>query len=86
MRNDPKGSVWRQWDFQFHTPASYDYKDMSVTDQQIVDGLLRSGISAVAVTDHHVMDVARIANLQKLGGKSLTVFPGIELRLGVGRE
>jgi ABC-type lipoprotein export system ATPase subunit len=84
MRNDPRGSVWRQWDFQFHTPASYDYKDKSVTDEQIVDGLVQAGISAVVITDHHVMDVARIANLQKLGSKSLTFFPGIELRSELG--
>jgi exonuclease SbcC len=84
MRNDPRGSVWRQWDFHFHTPASYDYKNQSVTDQQIVDGLIGAGVSAVAITDHHFMDVARIANLQKLAGKSLTVFPGIELRSELG--
>jgi ABC-type lipoprotein export system ATPase subunit len=84
MRNEPRGSVWRQWDFHFHTPASYDYDDKSVTDQQIVDGLLQSGISAVVVTDHHVMDVDRIGNLQRLGGKNLTIFPGIELRSELG--
>lgn len=84
MRNDPRRSVWRQWDFQFHTPASYDYKDKSVPDEQIVDGLVQAGISAVVITDHHVRDVARIVNLQKLGSKSLTVFPGIELRSELG--
>lgn len=84
MRNDPRGSVWRQWDFHFHTPASYDYKDNSVTDQQIVDGLIGAGVSAVAITDHHVMDVARITNIQRLGGNKLTVFPGIEFRSELG--
>jgi ABC-type lipoprotein export system ATPase subunit len=84
MRNDSRGSVWRQWDFHFHTPSSYDYKDNSVTDQQIVDGLVGAGISAVVITDHHVMDVARITNLQRLGGDKLTVFPGIEFRSELG--
>ena len=84
MRNDPRGSVWRQWDFHFHTPASFDYKDNSVTDQQIVDGLTGAGVSAVVITDHHVMDVVRITNLQRLGGDKLAVFPGIEFRSELG--
>lgn len=84
MRNDPRGSVWRQWDFHFHTPASFDYKGNSVTDQQIVDSLIRAGVAAVVITDHHVIDVARITNLQHLGGDKLTVFPGIEFRSELG--
>jgi ABC-type lipoprotein export system ATPase subunit len=84
MRNDPSGSNWRKWDLHFHTPASFDYKDGSVTDQDIITGLIAAGISAVAITDHHVMDVARIKNLQKLAGANLTVFPGIELRSDLG--
>lgn len=84
MRNDPSGSNWRKWDLHFHTPASFDYKDGSVTDQDIINGLIAAGVSAVAITDHHVMDVARIKNLQKLAGSNLTIFPGIELRSDLG--
>ena len=84
MRNDPSGSVWRQWDLHFHTPSSFDYQDKSVTNRQIVEGLIRAGISAVAITDHHTIDVDRIKNLQALAGDSLTVFPGIELRSELG--
>jgi ABC-type lipoprotein export system ATPase subunit len=84
MRNDPSGSNWRKWDFHFHTPASFDYKDRSVTDQDIINGLISAGVSAVVITDHHVMDVTRIRNLQKLAGLNLTVFPGIELRSELG--
>ena len=29
--NMTKGSEWRIWDLHLHTPASYDYKDKSVT-------------------------------------------------------
>lgn len=84
MRNDPSGSNWRKWDLHFHTPTSFDYKDGSVTDQEIINGLIAAGVSAVAITDHHVMDVARIRNLQKLAGTNLIVFPGIELRSDLG--
>ena len=78
------GSVWGKWDLHFHTPSSYDYKKKGVTDQQIVDGLMRAGIVAVAVTDHHLVDTARIRSLQSLGAGNVTVFPGIELRSDLG--
>ena len=34
-----RGSEWRVWDLHFHTPSSYDYKDKSVTNEQLVEGL-----------------------------------------------
>ncbi len=86
MSKYPEGSIWRRWDLHFHTPSSYDYEDTSVTDQQIVDGLVAKGVRVVAITDHHVIDVQRIQNLQKLGKDKLTVLPGIELRSDQGGE
>lgn len=82
----PRGSQWHRWDLHLHTPASFDYEDKSITNQQIVDALVSAGVRAVAITDHHVMDVARIRELQSLGGQSLTVLPGIELRDDHGGE
>lgn len=73
-----RGSEWRQWDLHFHTPASYDYDDNSVTNQDIINGLVANEISAVAITDHHFIDVPRIKELQDLGRGKITVFPGIE--------
>jgi predicted ATPase len=74
-----RGSEWRKWDLHFHTPSSYDYQDGSVTNQDIIDGLFANNISVVAVTDHHIIDIARIKELQKLGKeKGITVLPGIE--------
>jgi hypothetical protein len=79
-----RGSEWRKWDLHFHTPSSYDYKNKAVTDSVIVTTLKNAGISAVAVTDHHTIDVQRIARLRALGADDLTVFPGIELRTELG--
>lgn len=79
-----QGSVWHQWDLHFHTPSSYKYADNSITNQQIVDTLLSEGIRVVAVTDHHTIDIPRIRELQKLGGRKLTVLPGIEFRSDQG--
>ena len=76
----PRGSLWRKWDLHFHTPASFDYSDKSLTDEAIVPALKAAGISAVAITDHHTIDTCRIRQLQVLGGNELTVFPGVELR------
>lgn len=83
---DSRGSLWHRWDLHFHTPASFDYEDKSVTNQQIVDRLIKEGIRVVAITDHHRMDVQRIRDLQRLGGEDLTVLPGIELRDDHGRD
>jgi predicted ATPase len=74
-----RGSEWRKWDLHFHTPSSYDYMDMSVTNEDIINGLIANDISAVAITDHHTIDVERIKALQKLSeDKDLTILPGVE--------
>ena len=78
------GSLWGKWDLHFHTPSSYDYKKKNVTDEQIVKGLVDAGVAAVAITDHHLIDVTRIRSLQVIGAGALTVFPGIELRSELG--
>ena len=79
-----KGSEWRKWDLHFHTPSSYDYKDKSVTNQNIIDILVENEISVVAITDHHTMNIARIQELQQLGkDKGITVLPGIEFFIGI---
>ncbi len=80
----PRGSEWRRWDLHFHTPASYDYRAKSLTSHDIVNGLIAAGVRVVAVTDHHVMDLTRIREMQALGADKLTVLPGIELRSELG--
>lgn len=75
----PKGAEWRKWDLHFHTPSSYDYKDKSVTNNDIIDTLAENKISVVAITDHHKMDLERIKELQEKGlEKGVAVLPGIE--------
>lgn len=78
--NDPRGSIWRKWDLHLHTPASFDYQDKSVSNEKIIETLLENKIAAVAITDHHFMDVERIEELRKISDGRLTVFPGIEVR------
>ena len=73
-----RGSIWRKWDLHFHSQASYDYKKKSVTNQEIINGLIKNDISVVAVTDHHLIDVERIQDLQLLGKDKVTVLPAIE--------
>lgn len=73
-----RGSEWNKWDLHFHTPSSYDYEDRSVTNDDIVDGLLANEVAAVAITDHHVIDVDRIAELKRIAAGRITILPGIE--------
>lgn len=75
-----RGSEWRKWDLHVHTPASYDYKNLSVTNQDIINTVSNNNVSVIAITDHHVIDVERIIDLQTLGKeKQITVLPGIEI-------
>ena len=73
-----KGSEWRKWDLHFHTLSSYDYKDKSTTNQDIIDKLDKENISVVAITDHHIIDTNRIKELQELAKDKITILPGIE--------
>lgn len=82
--NDPRGSIWRQWDLHVHTPASYDYADKSVTSAEIVDALIAAQVAAIAITDHHVIDVNQIQEMRRLAGDRLVIFPGLELRTDLG--
>jgi predicted ATP-dependent endonuclease of OLD family len=83
---DRRGSLWHRWDLHFHTPASFDYGDKSVTNKKIVDRLVSEGVRVVAITDHHTIDIARIRRLQELAEDRLTVLPGIELRSELGSK
>ncbi|HTE22114.1 MAG TPA: hypothetical protein VK674_03660 [Candidatus Limnocylindria bacterium] len=77
----PRGSEWQKWDLHLHTPSSFDYHDKSVTNTSIVAALKSKGVVCAAITDHHVMDVDRIKELQQLGKKEGIVFlPGMEIR------
>ena len=75
-----RGAEWRKWDLHLHTPSSYDYKDKTVTNADIINKLYEMNVSAVAITDHHLIDIERINELTVLGkDKNITIFPGIEI-------
>lgn len=73
-----KGSEWHRWDLHFHTPSSYDYLDKSVTNDDIINGLVAAGVEVVAITDHHIIDVDRIQELRRIASDRITILPGIE--------
>ena len=83
--NDLRGSVWRKWDLHFHTPSSYDYGNKSRTNQEIIEAIAQNGLSIVAITDHHNIDIDRISEMKSLGeADKITILPGIELRTDKG--
>lgn len=80
-----RGSEWRLWDLHLHTPCSFDYKDKSVTNEEIISTLKENRISAAVVTDHFHMDVERITDLIELGkSENILILPGIELTSELG--
>ncbi len=83
-RRDLRGALWRRWDLHFHTPASFDYRAPNVTNEQIVESLLKNNIGVVAITDHHRVDPDRIVALRQIAGDAITILPGIELRCELG--
>ena len=83
-KNFPGGSEWRKWDLHFHSQSSHDYEDKSVTDDELIAGLIAKGIEAVVITDHHRIDTTRIKNLQIISKGKLLVLPGIEFRSELG--
>ncbi|MGM0642000.1 MAG: TrlF family AAA-like ATPase [Thermotogota bacterium] len=78
MNNDNRGSKWNKWDLHFHTQSSYDYKDKSITDEELIETLISNDIKVVAITDHHIIDISRINNLKNIANNRLTILPGIE--------
>jgi predicted ATP-dependent endonuclease of OLD family len=82
--HSPRGSLWSKWDLHLHTPSSFDYDDKSVTDEAIVERLVKEDVRLVAVTDHHTMDVSRIRHLRALAAGRITILPGMELRTDHG--
>ena len=67
MENFERGSEWRQWDLHLHTATSYDYKyKASDSDEKLCEELKKQKISAVAITDHFVINKERIENLRRI--------------------
>ena len=80
-----RGSEWRLWDLHLHTPCSFDYKDKTVTNEEIINTLKDNKISAAVVSDHFKMDVDKITNLIELGkSENILILPGIELTSELG--
>lgn len=84
MNKYERGSEWRKWDLHLHTKSSYDYKyNADDSDKLLCESLKNNDISAVAITDHFVIDKERIENLRKLAPE-IVFFPGVELRCDKG--
>lgn len=79
-----RGSEWRKWDLHVHTASSYDatYK-CEDSDELLVKAWRNHGLAAVAITDHFLIDDARISNLRALAPE-ITIFPGFEMRTDKG--
>lgn len=74
-----RGSEWHKWDLHIHTTSSYDYEDKTITDEEFIKNLADKNVSAIAITDHHFIDIDKINKLREIGTSyNISVFPGIE--------
>ncbi|AVT46241.1 TrlF family AAA-like ATPase [Shewanella baltica] len=78
-----KGSEWRRWDLHLHTSSSFDAYKGDDANKELVKSLKDHQISAVAITDHFLIDSKRINALRDLA-PDITFFPGVELRTDKG--
>lgn len=88
-----KGSVWRKWDLQIHTPGAkhadqYKARDGDDPWLQFIDHLKNSDVSVFGITDYFSVDSYETL-LQKIEAKDKELLqnklflPNIELRLDI---
>lgn len=78
MNKKYPGLAFEKFDLHVHTPASHDFPDKAVTPENIVNRALSAGLRGIAVTDHHTGEfIDKVKAAAK--GKSLVVFPGVEI-------
>ena len=79
------GLSFQKIDLHVHTPASYDFKDKTVTAEQIVQQAINTGLRGIAITDHNTGSfVDKVKEAAK--GYRLAVFPGVEITCTGGEE
>ena len=58
--NDPRGSIWRKWDLQVHTPYSYLCNqfgsDFDVYMQKLFKSAISKHIAAIGITDYFTIE------------------------------
>jgi len=79
---------WWKIDFHTHTPASNCFYDKAVSGKGWVDAAVAAGLDAVVITDHNsaewIEEIQIAAKEVKADGNGcLTIYPGIELCVGV---
>lgn len=80
MDKPPKspGARFYKADFHTHTPGSADFKEKSVSPEDIIEVADRVGLELLAITDHNTAAwVDRIRAASK--GKGVTIVPGAEI-------
>src|SRR5574341_1229609 len=84
-KTPPLGLHYMAFDLHVHTPASEDFPDKSATPKNIVEAAIKADLDGVCITDHNTADwVDRVSEAAK--GKSVNVFPGVEISVTGGKE
>lgn len=75
----------RKLDLHVHTPYSHDFKDKTVTIENIVSKAIKEGLDGIAITDHNI--VLAIDEIKKVSKDTkLTIFPGFEISCHGAKE
>ena len=79
------GLSFKKLDLHVHTPASADFRDKSVTPEDIVQKAIAEELDAIAITDHNSGEwIDCVKNAAR--GTELVVFPGVEISCTGGKE
>ncbi len=79
------GLSWQKLDLHIHTPASADFDDRELAPATFVAEAIKTGMSAIAITDHNTgawIDPVKSA----ARGTSLAIIPGVEISAMGGKE
>ena len=86
---DWPGSRWWRFDLHAHSPASYDFRDLSKEDAcawtKWLTAVRDSGIEAIAITDHNTAEaVAHLQDDMANVDRAPVIYPAVELTANDG--
>lgn len=79
--NFPRGSEWRKWDLQLHTPNSHLNGKYNCTFKEVSDKIKSEQLAVVGVTNYFIVEEAEISELQKELGDAVLLIPNFEFRI-----
>ena len=77
MSQDRSGLSYKKIDLHVHTPASHDFINKDITEEDIINHCISIGLDAIAITDHNTGEY--IDRLKEKANGKITIIPGVEI-------